>query len=113
MFTHRVREEHEKVNRFETWSAEVNGYDVVVVREKRYTRLSICPKGADRLGRVGIIECHPKNVTALEELAVDIGDLLRTVAARLREAGLDDLRSDSERDYEEISTMFRQRREKP
>lgn len=103
MFTQRVREQTEIRKRHETWSAEVNGYEVLFHREDDgYAELAIYRPREHPPMRLGIIECHPKSVADLEHFAAEAGALLAEVARELREAGLDDLRSASEKWQDEF-----------
>lgn len=105
-FKKEIREKSERINRTETLTDTILGYDVFVVTEEDGTvRLSIAPEKWDRI-RLGIIQCYPRNVADIEKFADDAHDLFMTIAQNLRAEGKIDLRNRYEKISDEMHERF-------
>lgn len=92
-FKHEIRNKKETIERSEQWSAEIDGYDVIITRDHNgLTEVGIAPISYERL-RLPLLKFYPKSVNDIEKLATSLPSLLKTVATEMRDAGLDDLRS--------------------
>jgi len=106
LFQHEVREAERQLERHETWTAEINGYYVILTRrDDGFCELSLAPVKWD-MGRLGILQCYPKRVADIEAFAEVAGALFREVAANLRDAGLNDMRSKHDLLREKLDKVF-------
>ncbi len=96
-FKHEVREKTTSIERSESWHAEIDGYLMGVDRrESGFTEVFISPLGYDGL-RLPLMKFYPKHVNDVALVADKLPALLRVLVAELQVAGLDDLRSESDR----------------
>lgn len=77
-------------------------HDTDKINEDGFVSISVADKKYDRL-RLPLFSCHPKFATDLERLADAIAPILRTMAAELRAAGREDLRSESDKRMDEFN----------
>ena len=81
---------------------------VVVSKESRFggsTEVAIGPRDWDSM-RIPLLKFYPKHVDDLGRLADVLPQILREVAAGLREEGRIDLRSESDISYDEMMKRF-------
>lgn len=88
---HEVHEEAERIRRRETFSAEIGAYEAFVTREGEdgveVTLVSAMDRPPDEPRRP-YLRFHPRNVEDLETMARELPDVLTSLAAMMREAGL-------------------------
>ena len=95
-FTHTVKEESTIISATDHYSAQIGSYDVIFTFDEHSgADLSIYPADSRQFPKLGIIRCRPESVGAIEAFAEVVGDLLRSIATALRDAGKDDLRNNA------------------
>lgn len=114
MFKKTVYEAKHETKKSETWSAELDGFDVYVHRDDDDSYdVGIYPNdwrgefGQDHM-RLSLVKFYPKNVAEFDALAERLPAVLRQLAELMRAEGLNDLRSSFDRQRDEWDVRRKQ-----
>jgi hypothetical protein len=104
---HAVKEESISIRRRETWTFEVDGYEVLICRQQDGTvELSIYHQGEPKGIRLGLLVMYPKSVDAIEKLGADAPALFSGIGQAIRSLGMEDLRSPTEKLFDEMNEQI-------